>query len=199
MFFRSSSDLRHWFEANHDTARELWIGFWKKNSGKAGISYAEALDEALCFGWIDGIRKTCDEDSYTNRFTPRKPASVWSLINTKRVTELTRLGRMARSGIDAFERRDPEKSKRYSYEASQRVLSPAQQKELKANRKAWAFFQAQPPGYRRLVSWWVISAKKEETQAKRLATLIELCERGERLPELARPSRQQKSSPESRR
>jgi uncharacterized protein YdeI (YjbR/CyaY-like superfamily) len=183
----------------HDTARELWIGFWKKNSGKAGISYAEALDEALCFGWIDGIRKTCDEDSYTNRFTPRKPASVWSLINTKRVTELTRLGRMARSGIDAFERRDPEKSKRYSYEASQRVLSPAQQKELKANRKAWAFFQAQPPGYRRLVSWWVISAKKEETQAKRLATLIELCERGERLPELARPSRQQKSSPESRR
>jgi uncharacterized protein YdeI (YjbR/CyaY-like superfamily) len=185
--FKSPSDFREWLEENHDRASELWVGFYKKGSGKTGITYQEALDEALCFGWIDGVRKSVDEASYTNRFTPRKPGSNWSEVNVKRVGELTAEGRMRPPGVDAFERRDQEKTKQYSYEARSRELDSAYQKRFKANRRAWAFWSSQPPYYRRVASWFVMSAKKEETRLKRLATLIEISERGERLPQVRKP------------
>jgi uncharacterized protein YdeI (YjbR/CyaY-like superfamily) len=193
LYFKSPSAFREWLEENHDRASELWVGFYKKGSGRPSITYHEALDEALCFGWIDGVRKSLDEASYTNRFTPRKPGSNWSEVNVKRVGELEAQGRMRPPGIAAFERRDPEKTKQYSYEERSRELAPAYQKSFRANRKAWDFWSAQPPGYRRVSSWFVMSAKKEETRQKRLARLIDTSERGERLAEVAKPLKPQKT------
>lgn len=188
-FFRSSAALREWLQENHDSAKELWIGFYKKGSGEPGITYQEALDEALCFGWIDGIRKSVDERSYTIRFSPRKPNSLWSAINTKRVGELTQLGRMQPAGLKAFNERDQAKSRQYSYEERARKLDDAYEEQFRANTKAWDFFQAQAPYYRRVATWWVMSAKKEETRLKRLSALIEECEQGRRLAPLTGSSK----------
>jgi uncharacterized protein YdeI (YjbR/CyaY-like superfamily) len=185
VFFQSASDFREWLLSNHDKVRELWVGFYKKKSGKIGISYPEAVDEALCFGWIDGIKKAVDDVSYTNRFTPRKPKSFWSAVNIKRVRELTDLRRMTAPGLKAFAGRDEQKAMQYSYERSTCELKGGYEKQFRGNAKAWEFFQAQPPGYRRTASWWVISAKREETRDKRLATLIETSEHGRRLDMLA--------------
>jgi len=181
IFFPSAAALRAWLEAHHDQAQELWIGFHKKSSGEKGITYSEALDEALCFGWIDGVRKRLDEARWTTRFTPRKPGSVWSQVNLKRAAELTRLGRMQPSGRREYEERDPKQTQRYSYEERPRQLDEAYEARFRENPKAWAFFAAQPPSYRRTASFWVLSAKQEETRLKRLAILIEGSERGERL------------------
>jgi uncharacterized protein YdeI (YjbR/CyaY-like superfamily) len=159
------------------------IGFYKVGSGKPGITYKEALDEALCFGWIDGIRKRIDELSYQMRFTPRKPGSIWSAVNIKRVGELKALGRMLPSGLETFEKRDPKKEKLYSFEVAPRQLDPADEKLFKANEPAWAYFQAQAPSYQRAAKHWVTSAKKDETRVKRLATLIDCSERGVWLPQ----------------
>jgi uncharacterized protein YdeI (YjbR/CyaY-like superfamily) len=175
-FFKSAEECRQWLKRNHDKVSELWFGFYKKNSGKQGITYREALDEALCFGWIDGLKKTVDEDSYTYRFTPRKTNSVWSVVNTKRAEELRKLGRMEEPGLKAFAARDPKRSGIYSFENRPRKLSPDLEKRFKANKEAWEFFQKTPPGYQRLMCFWIMGAKKEETRLSRLARLIEASE-----------------------
>lgn len=180
-YFKSAADFRVWLEANHASTRELWIGFYKKGSGKIGITYAEALDEALCFGWIDGIKKRVDEFSYTHRFTPRKPKSIWSLINIGHVKRLTKAGRMMPSGEKAFAARTAARSGGYSFENIPRELSPEYQRQFKSDKAAWEFFQQQPPGYRRLASFGVMSAKQEETRQRRLAQLMSDSKQGRRL------------------
>jgi uncharacterized protein YdeI (YjbR/CyaY-like superfamily) len=180
-FFKTATEFRAWLEKNHDGASELFVGFRKKHSAKPSVTYAEAVDEALCFGWIDGLTKRVDDDSYMIRFTPRKPGSGWSRINVKRVEELTRRRRMKSAGRAAFEARDPAKAG-YSYEDAPKKLGRAYERELRATPQAWEFFQAQPPGYRRVASYWVMSAKKEETRRRRLAKLIEESAGRRRLP-----------------
>jgi len=193
-YFKSAADFREWLQCNHATVSELRIGFYKKDSGKLGISYPEALDEALCFGWIDGVRKRVDDISYTIRFTPRQPRSNWSAVNIARVAELTRLGRMQPAGRKAFEQRMEEKSGVYSYEQRHTArLDEAYEQQFRANPAAWDFFQAQPAGYRRTAIWWVVSAKKEATRLKRLATLIEDSAQGKSIAELARPTGKDKA------
>ena len=185
MFLTSSAELREWFEKNGSSATEVWIGFYKKSSSQKGITYKEAVDEALCFGWIDGVRKGIDDISYTNRFSPRKARSIWSDVNIKRVGELSELGLMRPAGLKAFEVRDQNKAKSYSYEEDNRALAGAYEEQFQANPKAWDYFQAQPPGYRKVANWWVMSAKREETRQKRLAMLIEASESSQRLPQVA--------------
>jgi uncharacterized protein YdeI (YjbR/CyaY-like superfamily) len=151
---------------------ELVVGFYKTGSGKGGLTYREALDEALCAGWIDGVRRSVDAASYSIRFTPRKSRSTWSAVNIRRAEELSRLGLMQAPGQAAFAERDVQRAKLYSYERETGSLEPAQEKRFQANARAWKFFSAQPPYYRRTATWWVISAKREETRERRLATLI---------------------------
>ena len=188
-FFATPSELRTWLKEHHDTAQELWVGFYKKSSGKPSITWPEAVDEALCFGWIDGVRKGIDDVSYTIRFTPRKPRSIWSAVNVKRASELASLGLMRPAGLKAFEERAEEKSELYSYEQENAELNDAYEQQFRANKTAWEFFQAQAAWYRRAATWWVISAKKEETRLKRLATLIEDSEHGRTIPPLTRRTR----------
>lgn len=171
-FFSSQIDFHAWLAGHHASADELLVGFYKKKSGR-GITYSQALDEALAFGWIDGVRKRIDEDAYTIRFTPRKPHSIWSVVNTARVEALISLGRMQPAGLRAFHDRDQEKTRKYSYEREHQQLDGALEAALRANKKASAFFETQPPGYRKLATFWVMSAKKDETRARRLAHLIE--------------------------
>ena len=180
-FFKTQAEFRVWLRATHATARELWVGFHRRTSGKASITYPEAVDEALCFGWIDGVRKKINEHSYRVRFTPRKPNSIWSAVNTKRVTELIGLGRMHASGSKVFEGREQKQSLKYSYERKNARLDGELEKLFRANKKAWEFFQAQAPWYRRTASWWVISAKREATRLRRLSTLIGDSARGCRI------------------
>lgn len=188
-FFPSPATWHAWLEANHDTHDELLVGFHKKDSGKPSITWPEAVDGALCFGWIDGVRRSLNETSYVIRFTPRRPRSVWSAINIKRVADLTRLGLMRPAGIQALGKRTGNRSEIYSYEQRKGAkLSGAYQKTFHANEKAWKFFQAQPPWYQRTASWWIISAKKEETRQKRLAQLIEDSKHGRTILELRRPA-----------
>ena len=164
--------MRKWLAANHDKADELWVGFYRKDSGRKGVTYSDSIDEALCFGWIDGIRKSVDDVSYTNRFTPRRARSVWSKVNIERVKSLIEQGRMTSRGLAEYEKKSPERSGMYSFERDSASLSPAQQNQFRKNRKAWQFFQAQAPSYRKVVTWWVVSARKEETRARRLEQLI---------------------------
>jgi uncharacterized protein YdeI (YjbR/CyaY-like superfamily) len=189
-FFSSPPDWRAWLEQHHDKHQELWVGLYKRGSGKPSISWPEAVDGALCFGWIDGVRKSLDESSYVIRFTPRRPRSIWSAVNIKRVGQLNAMGLMRPRGVQAFERRTGNRSGIYAYEQRKAAkLSRVYEKKFCANKKAWKFFQAQPPSYRRTSSWWVISAKKEETRLKRLARLIEDSEQGRSIRQLTRPSR----------
>ena len=181
-FFASPAALRAWLRKHHDKRLELWVGFHKKGSGKPSITWPESVDEALCFGWIDGVRKRIDETSYVIRFTPRKRGSIWSSVNVKRVQELTRAGLMQPVGLRAFEARKEAKSGIYSYEQKTAAkLDDADERRIRANQKAWEFFQAQPPSYKHLMIWRVISAKKAETKVKRLAALIEASVQGRRL------------------
>ena len=192
-FFESPAAFRIWLDQHHETAKELWVGFYKKSSGKPSITWPESVDEALCFGWIDGIRKSVDDMSYTIRFTPRKPRSNWSAVNITRVAELTRLGRMRLAGRKAFEQRMEAKSGVYSYEQRNMAqLDETSERQFRANRPAWDFFQAQPAGYRQTAIWWVVSAKKEATRLKRLATLIEDSAQGKAIAQLTRPTSQSK-------
>jgi uncharacterized protein YdeI (YjbR/CyaY-like superfamily) len=186
-FFASPAELRAWFEENHDRAQELWVGFHKKATGRPSITWPEAVDQALCFGWIDGIRKRVDDASYTNRFTPRRPGSTWSAVNVKRVGELSALGLMRPAGLAAFNRRDEARTNLYSFEQASVALDAAYEQTFRANGPAWDYFQSQPPSYRRTAIWWVMSAKKEETRLRRLATLIDDSEQGRRLAHLSRP------------
>jgi len=192
-FFNSPATFRAWLEEHHETARELWVGFYKKSSGRPSITWPESVDEALCFGWIDGIRKSIDEISYTIRFTPRKPRSNWSAVNVARVAELTRLGRMRPAGYQAFEARAEEKTGIYTYEQRKTAeLDEAYEQQFRANQPAWDFFQAQPAGYRHTAVWWVISAKKEATRLQRLATQIEDSAQRRTIAQLTRPTGQRK-------
>ena len=183
-FFTSPEQFRQWLERNHDSATELLVGFHKKSSAKKSITYAEALDEALCFGWIDNVRRNFDETSYTIRFTPRKQGSIWSNVNVKHVERLKKEGRMQPAGLDAYERRDPKRTGIYSFENRPRELSPEYEKIFRQNKAAWKFFQEQPPGYKRLLIFRTMSAKKEETRLRRLKQLIENSEKGIRMDTL---------------
>lgn len=181
-FFATPEKFRAWLEKHHEEARELWVGFHRKASGKPSITWPESVDEALCFGWIDGIRKTIDHSSYKIRFTPRKTTSNWSEINIGRVAELTRQKRMRSAGMKAFARRSEAKSGVYAYEQRKHAaLDDLSVKEFRRHAKAWDFFQAQAPSYQKVVAWWVISAKREETRRKRLARLMKESEAGRRL------------------
>ena len=171
-FFETPAKFRAWLQKHHRTADELWVGYWKKHTGRASITWQESVDEALCFGWIDGIRKSIDSDSYMNRFTPRRPGSFWSAINTKRAHELIRLGRMRAAGRKAFEARDAQRTVALHAVRDNPRLDNAREAAFKANRTAWEFFQAQPPGYRRLAIWWIVSAKREETRTRRFDQLL---------------------------
>lgn len=180
-FFPRPADFRKWLEKNHATTKELLVGFHKKDSGRPSIIWPESVDEALCFGWIDGVRKRVDEVSYTIRFTPRKSTSIWSAVNIGRVEALIREGRMKPAGMKAFEKRRENRSGIHAYEQRRAQLEEPYASLLRKNEAAWRFFEAQPPGYRKLVSWWILSAKKEETQLNRLKKLIAESARGRRL------------------
>ncbi len=181
--FNTSAEFRKWLENNHDRVTELWLGFYNKRTDKQCLTYREAVDEALCFGWIDGLRKSIDETSYKQRFTPRRPKSYWSAVNIRRASELAMLGRMASSGVNAFEQRGTDSGK-YSFESRPQKLPHAYERQFKANPAAWEFFQAQAPWYQRTCSFWIVSAKQETTRQRRLATLIGDSEKGHRLSAL---------------
>ncbi|ANY69533.1 bacteriocin-protection protein [Paenibacillus sp. BIHB 4019] len=175
IFFESPAEWRSWLEQNHEQETMLWVGFRKKSSGKRSMSWPESVDEALCFGWIDGIRKSIDEESYKIRFTPRKKGSIWSAVNMQRVPELTAGGLMHPAGLAAYERRKEAKSAVYAYEQKPEhiALAPAEEAAFREQEAAWSYFQKQRATYQKSALWWVISAKKEETRSKRLRTLID--------------------------
>jgi uncharacterized protein YdeI (YjbR/CyaY-like superfamily) len=176
-FFATANAFRRWLEKNHARSAELWVGFHKRATGKKSITYAEALDQALCFGWIDGVRKSVDATSYTIRFTPRKPKSNWSPVNVRHANRLLGAGLMHPVGRAAFQARDPKATQRYSYERVVK-LSPVYERPFKRNVKAWKAFQDLTPSMRRVAIWWVMSAKQEETRQRRLASLIAQCASG---------------------
>lgn len=187
VFFRTPAAFRAWLKKNHARETELWMGYWKKASGKGGLTYRDALDEALCFGWIDGLVKSVDADSYKQRWTPRKKDSHWSLVNVRRFGELDAEGRVAPPGRAAFERKTPERTGKASFESPPREFTPEQEKKLRANRAAWQFFESMPAGYKRTVKFWVTQAKQEVTRERRLNLLIAHAARGERLPQFVSP------------
>jgi uncharacterized protein YdeI (YjbR/CyaY-like superfamily) len=195
--FSSSAEFREWLERNHDRVPELWLGFYNKRANMKSITYREALDEALCFGWIDGVRKSINKTTYKQRFTPRKPKSYWSAVNIRRVAELAKLGRIAPSGHKTFEQRSSDFG-RYSFESRPKQLPPAYERQFKAIPGAWEFFREQAPWYQRTSSFWVVSAKQEETRQRRLATLISDSENGRRVGILS-PSRKKLQDSENRR
>ena len=187
-FFAEPAGLRAWLEENHDRATELWVGFHKKGSGKPSITWPESVDEALCFGWIDGVRKSLGPESYVIRFTPRKARSTWSAVNIRRAQELAAEGRMRPAGLKAFEARTDDRSAIYAYEQRHAArLDPEHEREFRTNAKAWEWFQSRPPSYRKTATWWVVSAKREETRLKRLRTLIDDSANGRTIRHLTRP------------
>lgn len=185
-FFETPDDFRAWLQQHHATAQELLVGFYKKDSGRPNITWPESVDEALCFGWIDGVRKRVEEASYTIRFTPRKPGSIWSAVNVRNVEKLIAAGRMQPAGLAAFGKRTPEKSVIYSYEREHAALSEAEEREFRANPAAWEYFEKRPGSYRKSALWWVISAKKDETRRAHLEKLIELSAQGQMIPQFMR-------------
>jgi uncharacterized protein YdeI (YjbR/CyaY-like superfamily) len=184
IFFKTQGDFRKWLKKNHTKKDELWVGYNKKSSGKPSMDWSQSVDVALCFGWIDGIRKSIDEESYKIRFTPRKPASLWSSVNIKKVEELTKKGLMDPAGIEAFKKRDAKRSGVYSFERENAELNEEYVKIFKKNKKAWEFFNSLSKSVKRVTSHWVISAKQEKTRRKRLDILIKSSEAGEKIPGL---------------
>ena len=184
LIFPSARELRTWFEENHDTAADLWVGYYKKGVPKTSVPYLEAVDEALAFGWIDGVTYRISDEVYTNRFSPRRKGSNWSVANVRRVGELMEEGRMHPAGIAAFEARREDRTGVYSYENRPADLPSAYLKQLRANAEAWRFWQAQTPSYRRGATWWVVSAKLEETRQRRLDTLIADSADGQRIKQM---------------
>jgi uncharacterized protein YdeI (YjbR/CyaY-like superfamily) len=187
-FFASPAELRAWLERHHDSVSELLVGFHKKGTGRPSITWPQAVDQALCFGWIDGVRRRIDDASYTIRFTPRRPRSIWSAVNVKRMKELIDEGLVAPAGVAAFERRSDDRTAIYSHEQRRSAqLAPDQEQRLRADARANAFFESQAPSYRRAAIHWVTSAKRPETRERRLTQLIECSAAGKRVPPLARP------------
>jgi uncharacterized protein YdeI (YjbR/CyaY-like superfamily) len=184
-WFDSPAAWRGWLEANHATEREIWVGLRKKHV-PVGITWPEAVDEALCFGWIDGLANAVDENGYAQRFTPRKRSSNWSAVNLKRIEELIAEGRVHPAGLRAWEERDPARSEQYSFEQGEVALDDEMLGRFQASADAWEWFQTQPSGYRRQAIWWVTSAKKAETRERRLATLIEDSANRRRLKQFSR-------------
>lgn len=185
-FFETPAELRKWLVANFAEASELWVGYYKKGSGKASVTWPESVDEALCFGWIDGVRYSVDETSYKIRFSPRRKGSTWSAVNIRRAEELISEGRMQPAGLAAFEARQENKSGIYSYEQREENLPEPYSGKLQSNPAAWEFFQSQSASFRKAVYWWIVSAKKEETRQKHLDELIEACAQGRILPQFLR-------------
>jgi uncharacterized protein YdeI (YjbR/CyaY-like superfamily) len=185
-FFADALSFRAWLETNSSGASELLVGFFKTGSGKASMSWPESVDEALCFGWIDGVRRRVDETSYTIRFTPRKRGSVWSAVNIRKAASLTKQGRMRPAGRAAFEGRRENRSGVYSYEQRPAGLTGPYADLLAKNRTARSFFAAQTPSYRRAASWWVLSAKREDTRLKRARALVDLSAQGQLIPQFLR-------------
>jgi uncharacterized protein YdeI (YjbR/CyaY-like superfamily) len=176
--FPTAADFRAWLEEHHDTARELWIGYYKKGVPKTSMTYAEAVEEALCFGWIDGQARRIDDEVTSQRFTPRRPTSNWSAINIAKIAELTKAGRMHPAGIRAFESRDRRKDATYSYERPEMELSAEMLARFEADAAAWADWQSRPPSFRRRATYWVMSAKRPETRERRFAGLLESSREG---------------------
>ena len=189
VFFASPLEFRHWLLEHHESARELWVGFHKKATARPSLTWPQSVDEALSFGWIDGIRKSRGAEAYAIRFTPRKRGSIWSKINIARVKVLMTEGRMHPAGVRAFDARDEKKSGIYSFEQREAAaLDAAELKRFRAHAHAWAFFESQPPSYRKTAVWWIVSAKRSETRARRLATLIADSAAGRRIAPLRRTS-----------
>jgi uncharacterized protein YdeI (YjbR/CyaY-like superfamily) len=185
IFFATPADFRAWLEAHHAAETELLVGFYRRSTGRPSITWKESVDEALCFGWIDGVRRSVDAESYLIRFTPRQKRSIWSAVNIKRVGELIAEGRMTPAGLAAFERRTDDRSAVYSHERRHAAqLEPEQQARLEADAAAWGWFRGQAPSYRRAALHWVTSAKRPETRERRLVTLIADCAAGEKIKPL---------------
>ena len=182
VFFPTEADFRRWLALNHENAPELLVGFWKKGSGKPSIDWPQARDQALCFGWIDGIRRSLGDDAYTIRFTPRRKGSIWSKVNVDRYEALKAAGLMTLAGTRAYEE-NKHKSGVYAYENAQKELTAEEEKRFRGNKQAWADWQKRPPSYRRSALYWITSAKKPETRAKRLGELIAVSAEGRRLPQ----------------
>ena len=180
-FFPTEADFRRWLEVNHETAPELLVGFWKKSTGKPSIDWPQARDQALCFGWIDGVRKSLGDEAYTIRFTPRRKGSIWSKVNVERFNALKAAGHMTPAGERAYEE-NKHKSGLYAYERELAALSPEEEAQFRKNKTAWSDWEKRPPGYRKTVLHWVTSAKRPDTRARRLATLIECSAAGEKIP-----------------
>ena len=186
IYFGSAAEFRAWLEEHHATEPAVLVGYWKKKTGKPSLTWSEAVDEALCFGWIDSVMHGVDDERHVQRFTPRKPSSNWSAINVAKVERLRAEGRMRPAGEAAFARRRADKTAIYAYEQRRHpALAPEEQARFEASPAAWAFFQSTPPSYRRPALWWVVSAKRAETRARRLATLIDDSAAGRRLKQLA--------------
>lgn len=190
-FFKTEDALRKWFEKNHAKKSELWLGYYKKVSGRPSVKYSQAVDQALCFGWIDGIVKGIDENKYCQRFTPRKPKSIWSAVNLKKIDALIEKRLVHEAGMKTFGNRDKAMTNKYSFEQKKLEFPEPYEKKFKLNKKAWANFQNMPPSYRKPAIWWVISAKQEETRLRRLEELIRDSEAGLRVKQL-RPLRKKK-------
>jgi uncharacterized protein YdeI (YjbR/CyaY-like superfamily) len=187
-FFASQSELRAWFIDNHEKATELLVGFYRVGAGKPSITWSESVDEAICFGWIDGVRRSIDETSYMIRFTPRKPKSIWSAVNIQKVENLSRLGLMAPAGMAAFAKREESKSKVYSFEQDSVQLDPVTEATFRQNERAWNWFSTQAPSYQKAAIWWVMGAKQEATKQKRLVELMRDSESRVRVKQFRRPT-----------
>ncbi|RZJ70025.1 YdeI family protein [Flavobacterium sp.] len=181
IFFETTSDFRNWLDKNHDSKKELLVGFYKVASGKPSMSWSGSVDEALCFGWIDGVRKSIDSESYSIRFTPRKPSSIWSAVNIKKVEQLIKSKLIKPEGLQAFALRSEAKSSIYSHENPTAKLDEKLESEFRKNKVAWNFFNAQPPGYKKVILHWITSAKQEKTKESRLEKVIRESENGKRL------------------
>jgi uncharacterized protein YdeI (YjbR/CyaY-like superfamily) len=188
-FFEAPADLRRWFEANHETATELWLGYHRKRSGRISVTWQDVVDVELCFGWIDSVRYSLGDDRSAQRITPRRKGSVWSAVNIRRFLELEALGLVHPRGRAAFEKRDEARSRVYSYENWPQGLDADSEAAFKKHKAAWKFFEAQPPSYRRWAAYGVTSPKRDETRKRRLSLLIEHSAKGERLPSWSRPLR----------
>jgi uncharacterized protein YdeI (YjbR/CyaY-like superfamily) len=181
-FFATAKQFRQWLEANAATTTELTVGFWKVDSGHPSMTWSEAVDQALCFGWIDGVRRRIDDESYEIRFTPRRAGSIWSKVNIAKLEQLRLAGQMTKAGEDAFARRQEAKSGIYSYEqAESSELTEDERKRFQKIKSAWTYFESCPPGYRRTIIHWITTAKKPETRSQRLEKLIQACQNHERL------------------
>lgn len=180
-FFPTQHDFRSWLEKNHQSESELIVGFYKVNSGKPSMTWSESVDQALCFGWIDGVRRTVDKDSYCIRFTPRRPSSIWSAINIKKIEELTKAGLMKPEGLKAFSLMTDSKANNYSHEKEEVPLDSKMEMQFKKNKKAWDFFMQQAPSYRKVMIHWIMSAKQEKTRQSRLEKTIQESGLGKRV------------------